>query len=190
MFGLLAAGRALATGRRPALSASGGQLDKAGPDRIAIPPNTFLNRDLAFHQTLDQGTELIARLPSLNRMFPPLYLRGSDADPSFPRYHDVLINTKELRVAWAAIAKPATPSALGTTVAAETRFTAWLIEQMRVAPNSPPGKAAIVNEAKAAGFSISERAFGRAWSRAVQEANVPAWSSPGRKSKRRIETST
>jgi len=137
---------------------------------------------------------LIVREATLARMFPPLDVRGTDADPSIPLYFEVLISVAELRAAWGVETRsapslydqPTTPK----TAAAEKKFTEWLITRMRAAPNSSPGKPVIIDEAKAAGFSVSARGFGRAWSRAVIEANTPAWSNPGRKSKQRIETPT
>jgi hypothetical protein len=59
---------------------------------------------------------------------------------------------------------------------------------MRANPDNPPGKAVIRREAEAAGHVVSARAFLRAYANAVKTAGTPAWSAPGRKSKRRIET--
>ncbi|TCZ64300.1 hypothetical protein [Roseicella aquatilis] len=90
-----------------------------------------------------------------------------------------------------ALPMPAAPARLhqvASTIAAETRLEKWLAAQMRTNPNNPPGKAAIKAEAKEAGHLVSERAFARAFGNAVRAADAPAWSAPGRKSKRRIET--
>jgi hypothetical protein len=91
-----------------------------------------------------------------------------------------------------AVAEPATMApehARGaSTIAAERRLEAWLVEKMRANPDNPPGKAVIRQEAEAAGHVVSARAFLRAYANAVKAAGAPAWSAPGRKSKRRIET--
>jgi hypothetical protein len=91
-----------------------------------------------------------------------------------------------------AAAEPATPAPapapVASTIAAERRLEAWLVERMRANPDNPPGKAAIRREAEAAGHTVSARAFLRAFANAVKTAGTPAWSAPGRKSKRRIET--
>jgi hypothetical protein len=76
----------------------------------------------------------------------------------------------------------------GSTIAAERRLEAWLVQQMRANPDTPPGKAVIRREAEAAGHVVSARAFLRAYGNAVKTAGTPAWSAPGKKSKRRIET--
>lgn len=75
-----------------------------------------------------------------------------------------------------------------STAAAETRLTAWLVEQMRANPRHPPGKAAIRAEAEAAGHIFSDRGFVRAFANAVTDSGAVAWSAAGRKSKRRIDT--
>jgi hypothetical protein len=89
-------------------------------------------------------------------------------------------------------AEPATPAPdpapVASTIAAERRLEAWLVEKMRANPDNPPGKAAIRREAEAAGHAVSGRAFARAYANAVKTAGTPAWSAPGRKSKQRIET--
>jgi hypothetical protein len=77
---------------------------------------------------------------------------------------------------------------VASTIAAERRLEVWLVEKMRANPHNPPGKAAIKREAEAAGHRVSERAFLRAYGNAVKTAGTPAWSAPGKKSKRRIET--
>ena len=77
---------------------------------------------------------------------------------------------------------------VASNIAAETRFENWLTNRMRANPDNPPGKAAIKAEAERVGHSVSERAFLRVFANAVKAAGAPAWSAPGRKSKRRIET--
>ncbi len=193
LLGLLADGRANAIGNPPA-SRDGKRLQHAfARTPVAIPAITFLNQQLAFDAS---SGGLVSRLPLFEREFDAQELHGSDADPRFPLYSMVLVKAAGLREAWDAPAEPAIPSAAETAIAAETtaaaegRFTAWLTARIRQAPDSPPGKPAILEEAGAAGFQVSTRAFVRAWAKAVQEANAPAWSSPGRKSKRRIETPT
>jgi hypothetical protein len=75
-----------------------------------------------------------------------------------------------------------------STIAAERRLEAWLVEKMLANPDNPPGKVVIKEEAEAAGHRVSARAFLRAYANAVKSAGTPAWSAPGKKSKRRIET--
>ena len=186
---LLASRRISAKGQPPAEGAP----DKARPGRhVDVPAGDFLDRQLAF----DPRGGLIVCIEMMDRMFPPLGLRGSEASPEFPLWHDLLIEAAGLREAWGIVADQTISSATGAAIAAETtavaekRLTAWLIARIRQAPDSPPGKLAILNEAKAAGFKVSDRAFVRAWARATQEADAPVWSNPGRKSKRRIETPT
>jgi hypothetical protein len=91
-----------------------------------------------------------------------------------------------------AAAEPATMATeharVASTIAAERRLEAWLVEKMRANPHNPPGKAVIKRQAEAAGHRVSTRAFLRAYANAVQSAGAPAWSAPGKKSKRRIET--
>ncbi len=74
-----------------------------------------------------------------------------------------------------------------STIAAEKRLEFWLVERMRASPYGPPGKGVVKAEAKADGHRVSVRAFSRAYANAVAAANAPAWSAPGRKSKRRID---
>ena len=94
---LLACGRVTATGRAPALAVSGTRLHEPVPGgHSAVPSTTFLDQQLAF----TCGDELIPRFPTLSRLFPPYEVRGSDADPSFPLYFDVLIEAAALRDLW------------------------------------------------------------------------------------------
>jgi len=184
---LLASGQVKAKGQRPALAASGEKLHHPNPEPVDIPASTFLSREFAFSPTAD----LIARLPTLSRLFPPLALRGSDADPSFPIYHNVLLETAVLRGLWEP--KPSATELpvrlkFETTIAAERRFEVWLINRIKAAPDNPPGKDAIKREANAAGQKFSNRGFVRVWAKAVAEVNAPAWSKAGRKSLRRFDT--
>jgi hypothetical protein len=91
-----------------------------------------------------------------------------------------------------AAAEPATlapeHARVASTIAAERRLEAWLVQKMRANPDTPPGKAVIRREAEAAGHVVSARGFLRAYANAVKAAGAPAWSAPGKKSKRRIET--
>ncbi len=75
-----------------------------------------------------------------------------------------------------------------TTIAAERRLEKWLADRMRENRERPPGKEIIKAQAAAAGHSFSERGFARAYAAAAKAAEAPAWTAPGRKSKRRIET--
>ena len=183
---MLANRHSKAIGKPPAVKDGRQFSHAAARTYIDIPAITFLSRELAFAPC----GGLVSRLSVLEREFDNQKLHGSDADPRFPLYYDVLIEAAGLRKVWDTLVDPAIPSAAETTSAAEKRFTAWLIRRIKSAPNNPPGKPAVRIEANTAGFNISGRAFIRAWAKAVQEANAPAWSSSGRKSKRRIETPT
>jgi hypothetical protein len=77
---------------------------------------------------------------------------------------------------------------VAATVAAERRLQAWLEEQMRASPSASPGKKIIAARAKHAGHLHSGRPFARAYHNAVVATGAIAWSAPGRKSPRRIET--
>lgn len=92
---LLASGRVKAIGKPPARS-DGKQLHYASRTPVAITADTFANRQLAFSPC----GGLIDRLPSLERLVGTQNLHGSDADPRFPLYHEVLIKAAGLREAW------------------------------------------------------------------------------------------
>ena len=99
LMDLLAAGRVTAKGR-PRATKDGRQLhDAAAPIPKVIPAITFLNRNLAFTPC---GDLMISRLPFLERGFDKKWLHGSDADPRFPLYYEVMIEAAELREAWQA----------------------------------------------------------------------------------------
>jgi hypothetical protein len=117
LMDLLAAGYVKATGQPPARAASGQCLHHAVPGHVHIQANVFLDRQLAFASS----GELIQRLPTLSRVAPPHDLLGSDADPRFPLYHNLLIETAGLRKAWnvpyhAADASDPSPSTPTSTV--------------------------------------------------------------------------
>jgi hypothetical protein len=76
----------------------------------------------------------------------------------------------------------------GGTAAQEAELTKWLASQMAAGPNTPRSKDLMKEAAGAAGMKFSGRAFERAWHAAVQESGASAWSAPGRKSLRRIDT--
>jgi len=113
LMDLLASGRVKAMGQPPARAKDGSRLHHCAPGHVDIPANAFLNRRLAFVM----NGELIPRLDMLARSFPPLELRGSDADPDFPLYYDVLIEAAGLREAWG-IAPASQPEAPPPKVAA------------------------------------------------------------------------
>ena len=96
LMDFLAAGHVNATGQPTARAVSGERLHYAAPGHVDIPASVFRDRQLAF----SPSGELIQRLPMLARIVPPHHLRGSDADPGFPLYYDVLIETAGLRKAW------------------------------------------------------------------------------------------
>ena len=129
IFGLLANDRTKAKGQRPALAASGKRLHTPAPEHVNVPASTFLSQNIA----LDPHGCLSARMPSLERLFPPFHLRASEADPDFPLYYDLLIEAAGLRQAWGlspdgeVIAPPAFPKGASATVSNSTRF--WTATQ-------------------------------------------------------------
>ena len=91
---LLASGRISAKGQPPA-ERDGKQLQHAAsPTPGLIPAITFLNREFAFSLS---GDLMKNRLPTLECEFDNQELHGSDADPRFPLYFNVLIDAAELR---------------------------------------------------------------------------------------------
>ena len=92
---LLASGRVKVIGKPPARR-DGKQLHHASRTPVAITADTFANRQLAFSPC----GGLIDRLPSLERLVGAQNLHGSDADPRFPVYHEVLIEAVALREVW------------------------------------------------------------------------------------------
>ena len=118
LLALLASGNVTAKGQEPARGASGKRLYVPAPEYSDIPASTFLKPELAF----SADGELIQRLPMLDRIRPPYGLRGSNADPSFPLYYDVLVEAKELRKVWEPAQVPKTNQSIFNwlTDAAET----------------------------------------------------------------------
>jgi hypothetical protein len=106
------------------------------------------------------------------------------AGAGVPEWTDVQFRAEDVLAIWPAERR----QEAAQTAAAETRMKGWLVEQMKAAPNAPTSKPEMRKRAEAAGHVVSDRAFIRAWPIAVKEANAPAWSRPGRKSRRRIET--
>lgn len=96
LMDLLASGHVIAKGQSPARAKSGRQLHHPAPAHVAISGDIFLNRELAFAP----NGELIPHLNTPARLFAPLELRGSEADPDFPHFYDVLIDAVGLRNAW------------------------------------------------------------------------------------------
>ena len=96
IFDLLSNGRIVANGQKSARAVSDKRLRAPAPERVNIPASLFLNQNIAF----DPDNCLSARVPSLERLFPSYGVRGSEVDPSFPHYYDVLIEAAGLRRAW------------------------------------------------------------------------------------------
>jgi hypothetical protein len=81
------------------------------------------------------------------------------------------------------------PTTAQRTVAQQTALRNWLVAEMKRAPNAPRSKDDMRKAAADAKLEFSKRAFERCWGIAIVEAeNATAWSKPGRKSKRRIDT--
>ena len=74
------------------------------------------------------------------------------------------------------------------TVAQQTALKNWLVAEMKRAPNAPRSKDDVRKAAADAKLECSERAFECCWGIAIVEADATAWSKPGRKLKRRIDT--
>ncbi len=139
LMDLLASGHVKATGKPPA-RANGERLHHAARESVVIPATTFLSRQLAF----TPSGELIDRLPFFERHFPKHSLHGSDADPRFPLYHDVLLEAAGLRGAWDTKAKSSNQSA---------EILAWLTgaaETFLREKNAKPKRESIVRECVAA----------------------------------------
>jgi hypothetical protein len=126
-----------------------------------IPASVFLRRD----------REIIAETDTIRV-------------PDCIEWTDVQFRTADVLAIWPADRR----QEAAQTTAAETRMVRWLVAQMKAAPNAPIPKPEMRKRAEDAGHVVSDRAFIRAWRIAVKDANAPAWSAPGRKSKRRIET--
>jgi hypothetical protein len=87
-------------------------------------------------------------------------------------------------------ADAASPLWMQGTAAQETELKKWLVSHMAAAPTRPQPKAAMQCAAREAGLEFSARAFERSWRIAVLESGASAWSAPGRKPSRRIDTRT
>jgi hypothetical protein len=108
-----------------------------------------------------------------------------------PYYDRLHFRTSKVLALWPAQAPPESdisniPPA--GTAAQETLLTKWLVSQMAAAPTMPRSKEAMKDAARSVGVKFSGRAFERAWHAAVQESGASAWSKPGARSKRRIDT--
>ena len=103
-----------------------------------------------------------------------------------PSYRDVRFYAADVLQVWPA-GSAETITAV-QTVSDERKLVQWLTELMRAKPKSPMSKGATKEAAATSGQHFSERAFSRAWAMAVQQSGAARWSSPGRKSKRRIDT--
>ncbi len=75
-----------------------------------------------------------------------------------------------------------------STIAAEKSIERWLAARMRESPETPVSKSLLKQQARDAGLRFSERGFVRAHADAVKATGAVAWSAPGRKSTRRIDT--
>lgn len=181
LMDLLASGRVKAEGQPPAEGTPG--KPKPG-SHMAISASTFRDGQLAF---ASDGT-LIARLDTFARLFPPLDVRGTEASPEYPLWHDLLIDAAELREAWRVV-QPETsrePAGIATgkaTVAGENRLQAWLEAEMRASPHASPGKAEMQARADADKHVVSGAGFRRAWAAAVKATGAVAWSTAGAKKK-------
>lgn len=197
----LAAGRITISGRAVAREDYGSVSHHSAGLHARIPAPVFLGSHIGFDRE-GRLTERASRVRYLGKVAAQL---AGKPFPTGEAFREVWLSTHQMRLVWAGTelreaqnfaAQPARPSTVETvkaprtTIAAERKFTAWLTRRMMQTPDSSPGKLLIKHEAEAAGFTVSQRAFGRAWANAVQDANVPAWSSPGRKPKHRIETSS
>ena len=76
------------------------------------------------------------------------------------------------------------------TAAQETKLKKWLVSHMAAAPMEPRPKATIQRAAIEIGLEFSARAFERSWRIAVLESGASAWSAPGRRPAKRIDTRT
>jgi hypothetical protein len=103
-----------------------------------------------------------------------------------PSYREVRFYTGDVQQIWP-VGSAATTT-VAQTVADGRKLVQWLTELMRAKPDSPMSKGATKKAAATSGLQFSERAFSRAWANAVQQSAATRWSSPGRKSKRRIDT--
>ena len=116
VMNLLASGQVKVEGQPPAKDAPG--KPRPGKRKI-VPASTFRDQRLAFEP---DGT-LVVRLNKLGRLFPDSDVRGTEASPEYPLWHDLLIEAVGLREAWSIAdvsSPPACPERAKVPVAAET----------------------------------------------------------------------
>lgn len=156
-------------------------------------PSSMGKRDL-LHARPDPGAPyevvpreaLVAPVTTITedgRVFPDRSLPDAVWRPRMergPTWSEVILVTCEVLLFWP-------PSKATPTIAVEKRLLDFLIDRMRAAPDSPPGKKVVRQEARDAGLAFSGVAFDRRYAEAVRIAAAPRWSDPGRKSKRVIE---
>ncbi|MGI4951925.1 MAG: hypothetical protein ACRYGM_08970 [Janthinobacterium lividum] len=147
IFELLGSGRVTALGRPPATK-DGRQIPYAAARAfISIPSSTFLNRELAFSQC----AELVSRLPILEQEFDRQDLHGSDADPRFPLFYDITVESAGLQTAWT-IESPTTeaaaPSDYSTGLAGRQTSRHLALEEMKRRAQSGELKSSLTAECK------------------------------------------
>ena len=178
LMGLLASGQLKAEGKPPA-SRNGKQLHEPAREPVAIPGSIFRNQRLAF----DCSYELIDRLPFLDRHFDAHGLHGSDADPEFPLYHEVMIEAAGLREAWGITTERSGGTAINHPITSERKLQAWLEAEMLASPERSPGKPVMRERAVGSKHTFSGEGFNRAWANAVAATGATEWTRAGRKSK-------
>jgi hypothetical protein len=94
-------------------------------------------------------------------------------------YFDVVLDGRQIQAKWARPRPGETK--VRRTAASEADAVRRLTQMMRESPNAPISKAQL----KLLFESVPGRAFERAFSKAVAEADAPAWSAPGPRPKRR-----
>lgn len=70
------------------------------------------------------------------------------------------------------------------TIADERRIYVWLLSKMKASPERPSPKSTMIAEAAKEGLVVPNRAFERAWGKAIVEAGVPQWKMPGARPRR------
>ena len=143
-----------------------------------------------FYQVLDTGTVKALR-PEQWRVYQAAKAFDSGNWPNcFGRYSESGAGVALVRVTdiEKLCISPATAGYPEKTVGEKPSLKKLLTDEMRANPDNPPGKAAVVKKAKAAGLFKSHRHFNSVYSAAVEDAGASKWSAPGRKSTRRIET--
>ncbi len=180
VMNLLASRRVKAVGLPPVAPAS----PHPARSHVDVPANTFLSQQIAF----SPGGELITRLPMLDRLFPPLDIRGSEASPEYPLWHDLLIEAAGLREVWGIVQadtapEPGSIQKIKATVAGVNRLQAWLENEMRASPHASPGKQKMQVLARANEHVFSGPGFNSAWAAAIRATGAVAWSKAGAKLK-------